>query len=372
MAVVDLTLAQPTLRYQVRIEAGLLARLGPAVAEAAPHAKCAAILDEAIEADWGRPAARSLRDAGFDCAVASLAVSEKRKTLGTVRTFYEVLLEHRLERRSPVVSIGGGILGDMAGFAAATYLRGVPLVQAPTTLLAMVDASVGGKTGVNAPQGKNLLGSFHQPVLVAIDPDALTTLPARQVRCGLAECVKHAVIRDPELFSWIERRVDDVLALDSGALAELVERNVRIKAAVVQEDEREAGVRAHLNFGHTFAHAIEACNRFLGRPSLLHGEAVAAGMVAATRLAIDQRLCQDAGLLERLVRLLERIGLPTCLPAEPPMAALMTAMGHDKKVAGGAIRLVLPARMGEVVVTDQVDPVAIEQAWVDLAAPPGA
>ncbi|MEM7681725.1 MAG: 3-dehydroquinate synthase [Planctomycetota bacterium] len=370
MAVVELSLAQPALQYQVRIEAGLLARLGPAVAEVAPHAKATALLDEAVEADWGKPAARSLRDAGYDCAVASLAVSEKRKTLGTVRTFYEVLLEHRHERRSPLVAIGGGILGDMAGFAAATYLRGVPFVQAPTTLLAMVDASVGGKTGVNAPQGKNLIGAFHQPVLVAIDPDALSTLSPRQVRCGLAECVKHAVIRDPELFSWIERNVDGILGLEGGALAQLIERNVRIKAAVVEQDERESGARAHLNFGHTFAHAIEACNRFLGRSALLHGEAVAVGMVGATRLAIDQKICQDPTLLERLVRLLERIGLPTRLPAEPPMAALMTAMGHDKKVADGAIHLVLPTQMGEVCVTDGVPIDAIERAWQALAQDP--
>ena len=198
---------------------------------------------------------------------------EASKNLDSVRALYDVLLERRLERGSPVIALGGGVTGDMVGFVAATYLRGVPFVQCPTTLLAMVDSSVGGKVGVNVPQGKNLIGAFHQPVAVIADTLALRTLPARELRCGLAECIKHAVIRDPKLFAWTRANMPSLLALDADALAELVARNVAIKAAVVTEDEKETGVRAHLNFGHTFAHAIEAVT---GYGVILHGEAVGA------------------------------------------------------------------------------------------------
>jgi len=359
MPTVTLNLPQDDVSYDVLIDVELLPRLGELVRDVAPHAKAGLILDEGIETSHGRIAARSLDAAGFDTNVAVMAPSEKRKSLGTVRTLYDVMLDAKLERRSPIVSIGGGITGDTAGFVAATYLRGVPFVQAPTTLLAMVDASVGGKVGVNTPQGKNLIGAFHQPRLVVIDVDTLGTLPQRELRCGLAECVKHAVIRDPALFAWIEEKLDAILAIDPPTLIELVERNVAIKAAVVTEDEREAGVRAHLNFGHTFAHAIEKTTAY-GR--IRHGEAVALGMVAATGLATDRGWC-ERGLLQRLVKLLERIGLPVFDKKLPPTRKLMEAMTLDKKVADGAIRLILPRTLGEVAIHDQVPADAIRAAW---------
>jgi len=359
MPTVTLNLPQDDVSYDVLIDVELLPRLGELVRDVAPHAKAGLILDEGIETSHGRIAARSLDAAGFDTNVAVMAPSEKRKSLGTVRTLYDVMLDAKLERRSPIVSIGGGITGDTAGFVAATYLRGVPFVQAPTTLLAMVDASVGGKVGVNTPQGKNLIGAFHQPRLVVIDVDTLGTLPQRELRCGLAECVKHAVIRDPALFAWIEEKLDAILAIDPPTLIELVERNVAIKAAVVTEDEREAGVRAHLNFGHTFAHAIEKTTAY-GR--IRHGEAVALGMVAATGLATDRGWC-ERGLLQRLVKLLERVGLPVFDKKLPPTRKLMEAMTLDKKVADGAIRLILPRTLGEVAINDQVPADAIRAAW---------
>ena len=244
--------------YEVVIEPGAIDTLGERLAAVAPHARAGAVLDANIEQSHGRVALRALKRGGYDVTVGVMPATEKLKSLKTVQELLGVMLDAKLERKSPVVAVGGGIVGDTAGYVAASYLRGVPFVQVPTTLLAMVDASVGGKVGVNVPQGKNLVGAFHQPVLVCIDTDTLKTLPDRDLRCGLAECVKHGVIRDPGLFAWIEDNVDRVLDLQSDALVELVKRNVEIKAAVVAEDEKEQGVRAHLNFGHTFAHAIEA------------------------------------------------------------------------------------------------------------------
>ena len=274
------TLELPHHAYDVLIDAGLLKSLGKLVREINRGAKAALIIDKNIEKSHGRVAARSLSAADFDCVVGVMPPGEDYKTLGTVRGLYEVLLDAKLERQSPVVALGGGITGDTVGFVAATYLRGVPFVQVPTTLLAMVDASVGGKVGVNMPQGKNLIGAFHQPTRVVIDPDVLMTLPERELRCGMAECIKHGVIRDPELLDWTIAHAKAIANLDSATMVELVARNVAIKAGVVIRDEKEAGERAHLNFGHTFAHAIEAAGRYGEAFDIHHGEAVALGMVA--------------------------------------------------------------------------------------------
>lgn len=364
MATVELTL--PHHRYAIQIEPGLLVRLGELVRQVAPHRRAALIVDEHIAESHGRVAARALTAADYDARVAVMPTGEQNKTLGTVRGLYEVLLDARLERRSPVIALGGGITGDTAGFVAATYLRGVPFIQCPTTLLAMVDASVGGKVGVNVPQGKNLIGAFYQPDLVAIDTETLRTLPDRELRCGLAECVKHGVIRDAALFDWIQTNLQRILALDRDTMVQLVERNVRIKAAVVAEDEKESGVRAHLNFGHTFAHAIEAGTKY---GTYHHGEAVALGMVAAARLACDLGRC-DRAVLGRLTRLLEAIGLPTHAPDLPATDELITLMRADKKVDQDRIRLVLPERMGAVRVVDDVEDAAIAGAWDALRRAP--
>lgn len=365
MAKVDLHIPPTPRDYDILIEPGLLSNLGQLVREVAPHHKAAIIIDEAIETDIGKPAARSLQEAGFETTVAVMTPSEKKKTLGTVRSLYEVLLEARLERRSPVIALGGGITGDTAGFVAASYLRGVPFIQCPTTLLAMVDASVGGKTGVNTTHGKNLIGAFHQPQRVIIDVATLESLPERELRCGLAECVKHGVIRDPSLFTWIGEHADKILALDHDTLVQLVEKNVRIKAAVVEEDEKESGVRAHLNFGHTFAHAIEAGMTY-GR--IKHGEAVSLGMVAATRLAITMGICHPS-LEGQLIGLLDRLGMPSWEDDLPLTGILMKVMAMDKKVADSRIRFVLPTRLGEVIISSDPTPELVAQAWDSLRKP---
>lgn len=352
--------------YEVHIEPGLLSSLGECARAAAPHDRTALLMDQQIAETHGRNACDSLFKAGYDVVTHTLSGGEANKNLDTVAVLLDVLVRHRMERRSPVIALGGGVVGDTVGFVAASYLRGAPLIQCPTTLLAMVDASVGGKTGVNLPQGKNLVGAFHQPHLVVIDTNTLQTLPPRELRCGLAECVKHAVIRDASLFDWLEQHVDSILALDESTLVELVERNVAVKAAVVMVDEKEAGERAHLNFGHTFAHAIEAAQGYGAETGYLHGEAVSLGMVAATTLAVNAKRC-DGALLDRLIKLLDRIGLPTQSDQLPDVSTLIETMMLDKKVADGRLRLVLPDRLGAVSITAESSIEALAAAWRAIA-----
>ena len=361
MATVPVNL--PHHQYHVTIAAHALEQLGDIAHARAPHKTCALIGDEHVLNVHGAKAIGSLTAAGYDAITHPIPPGENHKHLDTVRAAYDTMLDHKLERKSPVIALGGGVVGDMAGFVAATYLRGVPFVQCPTTLLEMVDASVGGKVGVNVPQGKNLIGAFHQPVAVVIDPLVLQTLAPRELRCGMAECVKHGVIRDGKLFRWIDENWAKIQAIDTKALVELISRNVAIKAAVVMEDEKESGVRAHLNFGHTFAHAIEATS---GYGQIEHGEAVALGMVAATHLAIDAGIC-EANLLEPLIGLLEKIGLPTSA-ALVETEALLAAMRLDKKVADSKIRLVLPTKMGRVTIVNDIDDDAIAAAWEHIRA----
>ncbi len=275
-----------------------------------------------------------------ECSVTGINLpdGESFKTLATMQAILDRLVEACANRDVAVVALGGGVIGDIAGFAAACYMRGVDFIQVPTTLLAQVDSSVGGKTGVNHPRGKNLIGAFHQPQVVLIDTDTLGTLPERELAAGLAEVIKHGVICDVEFFEWLEANMPRLLARDPDALAHAIRRCCEIKADVVAEDEREAGRRAILNFGHTFGHAIEHCQ---GYGEWLHGEAVAAGMVMAARLS-----GLAAGELERLTDVVAAAGLPTGPPA---IAARdwLAAMGMDKKVQGKQLRFVLLDAIGE-------------------------
>lgn len=353
------TLNLPQQPYDIRIEPGLLRQLGSLVREVAPHSRAALIVDAATESTLGPIALQSLQHAGYDATFAVMPAGEHHKTLATYEKLQNVLLDAHLERKSPVIALGGGITGDTVGFVAATYLRGVPFIQCPTTLLAMVDASVGGKTGVNMPQGKNLVGAFYQPKRVIIDTDTLKSLPPSELRCGLAECVKHGMIRDGDLLQWTRDNAEKILTLDTPTIVQLVQRNVAIKAAVVAEDEKEAGVRAHLNFGHTFAHAIESAT---GYTAYKHGQAVALGMVAATRLACNINQCEPV-VYDQLLQTLAAVDLPTKAHTLPDTATLLAAMQADKKVASGKVRLVLPTRIGEVNITDTVGDKHIAIAW---------
>jgi 3-dehydroquinate synthase len=361
MRIVEVSL--PNQSYQVRISNGLIAELGELVSQCAPAQRCAVFGDKVVAELYQETVVASLASRGYEVFTHSRALGETDKTLASVREFYDVLLDARLERKSPVVALGGGVTGDSIGFVASTYLRGVPLIQVPTTLLAMVDASVGGKVAVNVPQGKNLIGCFYQPRLVAIDPGVLSSLPKAELRSGLAECIKHAVIRDANLFEWTERNSKNLLELQTQAIEELLERNISIKASVVAEDEREQGVRAHLNFGHTFAHAIE---KTAGYGAVLHGEAVGLGMLAATRLAVVLGLCEQS-VFDGIHRLLCSVGLPTKHELVDD-ASLVDAMRLDKKVSEGDIKFVLPTTLGEVLVRGGISETDISQAWAAVRA----
>jgi 3-dehydroquinate synthase len=281
---------------------------------------------------------------------------EAHKTLSSAARVIDVLVTNRFARDSAVLALGGGVVGDLAGFAAACYQRGVDLVQVPTTLLAQVDSSVGGKTGVNHPGGKNLIGAFHQPVLVVADTRTLRTLPARELRAGIAEVIKYGLICDPQLFEWLETHLDELLAGEAAALAHVIRRSCEIKAAIVGRDEREHGERALLNLGHTFGHAAEAATAYT---QWLHGEAVGAGLAMAATASVESGLMSSADQA-RVSALLGRAGLPMHIASVTPEVAL-EHMRIDKKVLGGRLRLVLMRRIGEAVVTADYPPEALRR-----------
>ncbi|RCX32936.1 3-dehydroquinate synthase [Thioalbus denitrificans] len=287
---------------------------------------------------------------------------EEFKTLETTQRIFDALLAQRHNRTTTLVALGGGVVGDICGFAAACYQRGVAFIQVPTTLLAQVDSSVGGKTGVNHPLGKNMIGAFHQPRCVIIDTRTLDTLDDRQLSAGLAEVIKYGLIRDAGFFAWLEENLERLRARDQSALAEAIERSCRNKAEVVAADEYEAGCRALLNLGHTFGHAIEAG---MGYGTWLHGEAVAAGMLLAADLSVRQGLL-DPDAVARIRSLLERAGLPVRVPALMTVDRFLELMAVDKKVLDGRLRLVLLRAIGDAVVTSEVNPdhlVATIEAW---------
>ena len=292
---------------------------------------------EALQANLG----------GKTVETISLPDGEKYKTVATLEAVLDKLVGSRANRDVTLIALGGGVVGDITGFAAACYMRGVAFIQVPTTLLAQVDSSVGGKTGVNHPLGKNLIGAFHQPQIVLIDTDTLATLPERELKAGLAEVIKYGAIADAEFFTWLEANIDALLARDTEALGHAIRRSCELKAHVVAEDEREAGRRAILNFGHTFGHAIEQCQ---GYGEWLHGEAVAAGMVMASMLSDIRK--EDVA---RLIDLLRRAGLPVKPPAIGA-GAMQEAMRMDKKVLGKQLRFVLLRQLGDAFVSADYDP----------------
>jgi 3-dehydroquinate synthase len=308
--------------------------------------------------------AQALRARGVEATCVVLEDGERYKDWVTLNRIYDALLEHRCDRKTTLIALGGGVVGDLAGFAAATYMRGIPFIQVPTTLLAQVDSSIGGKTGINHPLGKNMIGAFYQPRLVLADTEVLKTLPAREFSAGMAEVIKHGVVRDAAFFSWLEQNMENLIAGDPQSLAHAVRRCCEIKAAVVVEDERETGVRALLNFGHTFGHAIESA---LGYGNWLHGEAVAAGMVMAADLSQRLGLIEKADV-ERIVLLLQRANLPVAPPEIAP-GRLLDLMGADKKAEGGKLRFVLLDAIGSASVRGDVPATALQQT---LAFPQAA
>jgi 3-dehydroquinate synthase len=342
MRIIDVT--HPNGHYPIYLAENSLSQTGPQLAELGYRGRCALITNAFIGRHHAEPVLKSLRESGFEPIRIDLPDGEQFKTLETVAALYGRLVEAKLDRRSPILALGGGVLGDTAGFAAATYLRGVPFVQIPTTLLAIVDSSVGGKTGVDLPQGKNLVGAFKQPELVIVDPKVLETLPEAEFRAGLAEVVKHGILDAPELFAALEQGegARPSLLPPTYSMEWFLYEAINVKVRIVEIDPYEQGRRAVLNLGHTFGHAFERLANFQMR----HGEAIAIGIVCAARLATRLGHCTEA-TAERIITLLERVQLPTQLPPYSP-EAVWTAMVTYKKRQGDTLRFILPRAIGDV------------------------
>lgn len=347
--------------YAIRVGPGLLDRVGELCP--ANGARGLVVASETVAALYSQRCLQSLRGYGWQVELVTVPDGEGAKTLAQAGALYEACVAGGLDRGGTLFALGGGVIGDLTGFVAATYMRGIAFVQIPTTLLAQVDASVGGKTAVDLPAGKNLVGAFHQPSLVVIDVDTLRTLPRRDVCAGMAEVIKHAAIADAAMFEFLRRSNTEALLNDPGAMRQLVARNCQIKAEVVVADPKERGVRACLNFGHTVGHAIEAA---AGEWDLRHGEAVALGMIAEARLAARLGYAGDdvaAGLATVLRQYDQALGVP-----QFDVGRARQALLHDKKIAAGQLRLPVVPRLGECTLRDDVPVSALVQSLEEVAA----
>jgi 3-dehydroquinate synthase len=360
MRTLSVRLAERSYPIHIGVELCGQAKLIP---ERLLSGKAVVVTNQTIAPLYLEPVLAGLRAGGAECIPLVLPDGESYKTWETLNRIFDHLLSHRCERKTPLIALGGGVIGDLTGFAAATYQRGVPFIQIPTTLLAQVDSAVGGKTAINHPQGKNMIGAFYQPQAVIADMDTLRTLPARELAAGLAEVIKYGFIRDGEFLDWLEQNIDRLNALEPEALAFAVERSCRNKADVVANDERETGERALLNFGHTFGHAIEAG---MGYGSWLHGEAVAAGMVMAARFSEKLGLISKHEV-RRVIDILVRAKLPVAAP-DLGVDRYLELMGHDKKVEGGRVKFILLRRPGEAFISAQYDADALHAVLSEPAA----
>jgi 3-dehydroquinate synthase len=346
--------------YSVLVGSDLMDRVGEQVRRVLPEARvCAVVTDSTVGPLYGERVLASLRRSGFEPVLITVAAGEPSKSMVCVEDVCRHMIRAGMDRTSFLVALGGGVVGDLAGFAASIFFRGIPYVQIPTTVVSVVDSSVGGKTGVNTPEGKNLLGCFHQPRLVLADVDTLGTLPRREYNEGFAEIIKHAAIRDEAMMESIERLPGEEAGGRTAALVALVARNVAIKAAIVAADEHETvGLRALLNFGHTIGHGIEAS---AGYGQLLHGEAISLGLVAALRIS-EEVAGLDAGASEKVIALLRRYELPLRLPTSITTADVMAKLSRDKKFMAGAVRFVVLRGLGDAVVSRDVTMARMEAA----------
>ena len=356
------TVGLGTRTYPIHIGEGLLAR-ADLILPHLPQPKVSVVTNTTVAALYLDKFSATLRGAGVEIVPVVLPDGEGHKNWRTLNAIFDALLSNRCERQSAIIALGGGVVGDLAGFAAASYQRGVPFIQVPTTLLAQVDSSVGGKTAINHPLGKNMIGAFYQPRMVLADTALLETLPARELSAGLAEVIKYGLIMDMPFFTWLETNIGKLNDRDPAALAYAVTRSCENKAAVVAADERETGERALLNLGHTFGHAIEAG---LGFGTWLHGEAVAAGTMLAARLSERMGSLTEADV-GRVADLFMRAGLPAEAPALG-QERYLELMGHDKKVENGKLRLVLLRSLGKAYVTSDFDLQALREVLAGTAA----
>ncbi len=335
--------------YSIYIERDLLKGIGNRIKSLIPDKKIVVITNPRINSLYGNILKDTLKSAGFDAYFVDIPDGEEYKTVETAVKIYDRLIEIKMERESPLIALGGGVIGDITGFVAATYLRGVPYIQVPTTLLAQVDSSIGGKTAVNHPKGKNLIGVFYQPKAVYIDIETLKTLPKEEILCGVSEIIKYGIIKDSDFFEFLEDNIERLINLDEDALIYSIKRACEIKADVVSRDEKESGLRAILNFGHTIGHAVESLT---GYKKYKHGEAVAIGMVYASRLSLEKGLCSDEDYT-RVVNLIEASGLPTAIHGLNA-DEIINSLYLDKKVKGEKIRFVLIKAIGSSGIYDDI------------------
>ncbi len=348
--------------YEIVIGHGILTDLGYAISRLGLGPKEMIVTSATLWRLYGKTVQDSLASSGFDVSVTNIGDDEESKSFGTVSLIYDKLLESEFDRNSGIVPVGGGVVGDVAGFAAATFMRGIRFVQVPTTLLAQVDSSIGGKTGVNHPKAKNLVGAFHQPTAVWTDVSTLLTLPERELRSGLAEVIKYAIIADQDLFAMLKKTVSSFSKASSDTLVDVVSRCCSIKARIVEQDEREHGVRSILNYGHTVGHALEALTNYA---YYTHGEAVGIGMIAAAKISCEIN-ATDSDTVELQESLVEAAGLPTRIDRAVDPHEIVEQLNRDKKRVGGRVRWVLPRTIGEVFLTDEVTSDAVLRILKDM------
>lgn len=342
--------------YPIRIEKGCLATFGEDLAKRQVAKRFAVITDDRVAGLYGQAVMANLREAGVQSDLLVFRHGEASKNLETVGNLASRLAAASYDRTDGLIALGGGVVGDITGFLASIYMRGIPFLQVPTTLLAQVDSSVGGKTGVDIPEGKNLVGTFYQPKAVYIDPDVLSTLERTDLLSGLAEVIKYGVIRDPAFFEFLERRRIEILSLEAADIEELIGTCCMIKADVVERDEREGGLRRILNFGHTIGHAVEAASSF----TISHGAAVAIGMVSAARIAVAKGILEKQEE-ERIFSLIAEYGLPVTVPEGLDRNRIKTYLKTDKKAVAGRIFYILPTAIGSTSITDEVSDRQLDQ-----------
>jgi 3-dehydroquinate synthase len=350
----------PQNNYSIYIGSGILNTTGQKLKDLGFRDKAVIITNPVVYKLYGAAVKNSLLEAGFQTTVFVVPDGEENKSLVSAGVLYHQLAEWGAERSTVILALGGGVIGDLAGFVAATYMRGVPLVQLPTTLLSQCDSSIGGKTAVNHAQLKNEIGAFYQPRMTIADTAALKTLPKSELINGLGEVIKYAVIKDMEFFTWLEKNLDRILSLDDNVLETIVAKSAQIKAEIVESDEKDMGLRNILNFGHTVGHAVESISHY----QVAHGKAIAIGMVAASQISVEMGIMGAENTL-RLKKLLGKAGLMTGLP-QIDVGQLIKAMRFDKKVQSGKIRFILPRTIGQVFITDEVNSAILEKVLMEM------
>ena len=346
--------------YNITIDKGILNQVGALISKVITPRKAIVVTDKIVETLYGKIVLDSLSECKFDVKLVSLALGEEQKTLAKAEELYEHLFAHEMDRISLLVALGGGVLGDLAGFVAATFMRGIPFIQIPTTLLAQVDSSVGGKVAVNHPRGKNMIGCFYQPKAVIIDTDTLRTLPKGEITAGMVEVMKYGMIKEADFFEYVEEYLPEILSLDSDALEEAVYNSCKTKAHVVELDETEQGIRAILNYGHTIGHALEALTSY---KKYRHGDAVAMGMIYVSKIARSMKLA-DETVLKRQESFFAKLGL-RLKDTELDPHDIVSKLYQDKKTIAGKLRFVLPTRIGNVVIDDSVSEQTILNALTE-------